>query len=306
MAYKYSEDFKAILEEVKLNENIAEGSYNQTFQPRTNHFIEFLGGNEALKNRAIRDISASDIQTYFSEISKPGKLSWSTIKSAYNVLKKIFNYLYQKKGFIDVFKEFDINNYKTEENSMTEPFIINKVDVSKLYNFIACQDNEIEERLLLALILQNGLTKGEIKNLRRCDIDFDERHLYVTTKDNRDNEDKTILADNVMLLIRIYITENKRTYHDKLFNCSASGLETRLNKITKKAINKQLSYSKVRDIFRYHIIKKYKSNVYLISKLLNENVGQTERVIRDYEIFTNEDIEEDIRHLLNQFNEDMK
>lgn len=306
MAYKYSEEFKAILEEVKINENIAEGSYNQTFQPRTNHFIEFLGVNEALKNRAIRDISASDIQTYFIEISKPGKLSWSTIKSADNVLKKIFNYLYQKKGFVDVFKEFDINNYKTEENSMTEPFIINKVDVSKLYNFIACQDNEIEERLLLALILQNGLSKGEIKNLRRCDIDFDEKHLYVTTKINREKVDKTILADDVMLLIRAYIEKNKPSYYECLFNLSKSALETKLKKITRKVIQKELTYTQTRDIFRYHIIKKYKSNVYLISKLLNETVGRTEVIINDYKIFTNEDIEDDIRHLLNEFNDNMK
>lgn len=297
MSYKYEEEFREIVEEVKINDNIAEQSFIHGWSPKINNFIEFLASKEYLRDKQIKNISIQDIREYFDSIIN---YSWNTIKLTHHCLKKIFNYLYKNKNYPDVFKDFDVNEYKTEENSKPKAFIISQIDISKLYSFIFDANNKVEDRLLLSLVLQNGLSTGEIKNLKRSNIDFEDKNLYVTT--NNKKYDKTIMAEDVVFLLRLYIKENKIDYHDNLIKKSTE----KLNKLIKQITDKKINISDVRDIFRYSIIKKYKKELYLISKILNEDMASTTKIVKKYEIFKDEDIEEEERALLNEFNENMR
>lgn len=304
--YKYKKEFIKIVFEVKEFYEIEEKSFVQ-MQSIANKFIEYLSEANGMDNRPIEEISTFDMNNYFMYMMNDKGSKWDTIQSHYHQLKKVFTYMYEYDNGRDVFKGFDVNKYKTKENSKKKTFEVNEKEILKLYNFIVDESNDLKERLLLATILKNGLTISEILLLRRCDVDLDEKYLYTKKTLKGNVRKKRVLADEVYSLFKQYIAENKIQYRDvPIFEIKIDKFRGALKSICKKCIGRELTPTQLRQTMMYSILKEDRDKTILIAKIFDLDVSGIKKYMEEYEIASEEDIDEDARKLLNRFNENKR
>jgi integrase len=297
MSYKYEDEIFKLLDSMKKEKGIPEESMKRAYEPALNSFVKFMS-KDPYSDTPINSISVHIISKYFIE----SKVRNATIIIRYRALNYFFHHLYKDKKIIinDIFLHIDYRNFLSEKETPASDEILSIDDKGKIYSFICDLNEDISNRLKMALIMYQGLSKGEILSLSRSDIDFD--FLYLYTRKTQDGEVKNkILSKKVSELLKEYIIKYKPNFNNTLFNYAGttdSEFNHDINKLTKMILGREVSPTKLRESFRLKLIEENKSKISLVTEFLGESEQATKDCIKKHNIIAPEDIEDEIRNMI--------
>ncbi len=175
-----------------------------------NHFFEKLENRE----RPVGRLSKSGKPTQ----TKRG-VEDSTIATYRSKLNKFFTWLVNRNEL----KENPFWRLEYPKVEYGNIKFLNKKEVNKIFfvigNKIEWKNNFIEKRnmAIFSILLNCGLRKGELINLKITDIDFDDRTLKVRGETSKSKIDRVIpLNSDVFGKIRRYMQERKNIKSDEI------------------------------------------------------------------------------------------
>ncbi|MBI9015489.1 MAG: site-specific integrase [Clostridiales bacterium] len=296
--YTYKEELLKRLDEFKIHTSKPGESIKRAYGLALEGFVnDYLSKNEN-KDKKIRQITDYDIDIYFKDLRKTK--SNATIKLRYRVLNNFFKYLYEKELTHDVFMKLSVENYLNNHEVVVDK-IIPREDREKLYSYIDDGKNDVKSRLILALIMHQGFSRGEILLLKRSNIDFEFEIVYTHKEASKQLIEK-VMSKRIIKLLEDYIEKNQPKLHESLLgysNSADSTFNTYIDKLTKEIIGRKVSPTTLRNSFRAKLIEKNKSKISLVTEFLGESSKRTNDFIKEYNIISNEDNIEEIRKIIN-------
>lgn len=288
MEYKFKTELIKYLSDMELKKEIPKESMKRYYEPSINHFIKYLG-NSQYWDTPTKSISVHIIMTYFESLN--GRNTDNRFRS----LSLFFNYLYKEYNFPHIFLNININKYLEVKPSVTKN--ITQQEFEKLRVFISDTEFDIKDRLMLGLIVLQGLSKAEILLLRRSDIDLDFRRIYTRKTEEVKMKDKLLLKKTAEL-ISDYVTRYKPNQLEFLFdykNKADAKFNRDIGKLTYKIIGKKISPKNLREALRIYLIEIHKNEIFLISKFFDESITTTIGSASKFDIITNEYVEKELR-----------
>lgn len=191
--------------------------------------------------------------------------------------------------------------YMKSKGKIIETPKINTSVFSKLDKFVDTPSYDIRERLILALIIHQGLSKGEIINLKRSAIDFDFGIIYTSTSTSGKKSEK-FLIESVAELLKEYISKNLIEFNTPLLgynNTRNAGFNTEVDRICLKAVGHKLTPTELREYLRLKLLTENINSLNVIAEFFNENITSTEATIRKYELYKEFPIDEYVRKVIN-------
>ncbi len=265
---KYDIPSKAIKKEVPddyKNLLIRKRYSPNTINTYTNMFKGFM---TFFADREVDELTSEDIMTYQNFLVKEKKVSISTQNQAINAIKLYYEKILGK-GKFDIYIERPFKEKKLPE-------IISEMEVLKL---LKATDN-IKHKAIIAVLYSSGLRRGELINLRKKDVDYDKRIIFVRGGKGRKDR-TTILADNTALILEQYMNLYKPDYW--LFEgmqrkqYSPTSVLAILRKASKKAgLNKNVRPHMLRHSFATHLLEQGVDLRYIQSLLGHSSAKTTE------------------------------
>ncbi|WP_034062154.1 tyrosine-type recombinase/integrase [Lacinutrix jangbogonensis] len=207
--------------------------------------------------RNLKSITKEEIEGFVYELIKKSSISESYQNQLINAIKAYYEHaLKMPREYYDI---------QRPKKSRTIPNVLSKTEVLKILQ----SPKNIKHRAILWTIYSSGLRISELINLRISDVHSKDGYLFI--KDSKGKKDrKTILSEQLVLLLRVYYKEYKPSYW--LFEGQTGG---------------QYSTSSIRALFRKSV------------KLTNSNPWSTVHTLRHS--FATHCIENNInvRHLQN-------
>lgn len=161
-----------------------------------NMFIVFLS---KFKSRNLKEINKEEIEGFIYELIKKNKISESYQNQIINAIKAYYEHALKLPR-----EYYDIQRPK---RTLSIP---NVLSTKEVLNIIQSPEN-IKHKAILMTIYSSGLRISELINLRIIDVHSDEGYLFI--KDSKGKKDrKTILSEQVLLLLREYYKEFKPSY----------------------------------------------------------------------------------------------
>lgn len=285
--YQYQDKFEKHVEAFKVKYPMPTKSWEKLYAVVFKSFLLFL--TDKHKNVPVKDITDTMMQKYFNDYDEVRN---ATIKARFSALSKFFRYLYQIGESQDVFKLLEVNHFLMDETTFLSKSDLTENEFTVLENFVSCKDNDIRERLLLALIIRQGLKRGEILGLDSGSIDVFNHLLYTTNnKKKRNNSEKFIgryLLSDVEALLKEFSIESPSAPNTSLLgykNSKDSQLNNELNNLCIRLINRSVTPDLLREHLRKNMLVKHIDSLNIISAFFDESVGATEKTISKYKLY---------------------
>lgn len=275
-------------------------SIEQLYSIVIREFIIFLEQCDNSYN-SIDEISQSDVKSFLRQLKIQYKRN--TVASKFRALKRFCEYLYSIDITVNLYKNLDENDFLEDMQIVNCELAISKEDIEKIYMFIDNPNNEIKDRLIMGLLLYQGLSKGEICLLRKSSLDLFDNYIYThTSKYEKGTGTKKVMVDKVNNLFKQFICkynpQNKAPllgYKSK----TSSTFNDHLHVLTDKIINQKLSPTDLRVVLIAKLIEKSPSKTLLITFFLNETAKNTMDRVNEYSFFEADDLEDEIRKFVN-------
>ncbi|MGB0864225.1 MAG: tyrosine-type recombinase/integrase [Saprospiraceae bacterium] len=192
-------------------------------------------------------INNNQLKSYMLKKIKHNKIKSTTQGQILNAFVAFYKRLLKQEGHL-----IDLNRPKKVKSL---PNIFSKNEVKKLLDAVT----NLKHKSLLMLVYSAGLRKSEVRNLRKKDILFSRKCIFI--KDSKGNKDRyVLLADKVIKYLRPYLKEYRPKYW--LFEGNSAGQygETSIQKIftdakTKAKINPYVTFHGLRHSFATHSIE---------------------------------------------------
>ena len=245
---------------------------------------------------------------------KESNYSQNTIKTYITIINNFNNYLetqkyiYSKKEFIAIFKEYieTLNSSPSYEYLITvvikkflkfnnidfldsitpkkvnkSPTFLTPQEIKKLLNITWDENTEseyhiitkIRDKLIITLLYSPGLKVSELINLTIDNINFKEQIITIKNK----NTKRSVLIDNdTQYLIKEYLNRKKESYNYLITNKKGNQLTPRyiqlmIKKYANKAgINKKITPTILRHSYAVHLLNQ-DVNIKTIQQLLGHN-----------------------------------
>lgn len=201
---------------------------------------------EYITKRKIKDISSTELETYFYYCKNELNYSYSTMKQHLASVKFLYENVLKKNV------DFDFN--VKMKKPFTIPEVLSVKEVQRLLNSFT----NLKHKAIFTLCYSAGLRVGEIQNLKIKDIDSDRMLIRINqAKGKKDRH--SLLSPKVLELLRIYVTEYKPTEY--LFEgkgggkYSSSSVQKLMREHRKKAnIKKKATPHTLRHSFATHLL----------------------------------------------------
>lgn len=284
------------MEEMAKTKESPQESIDQFYIGTLKSFIEFLTTN--YNDTPINSITEHIVDKYLMEQKK--KMKNNTVTNRYTALNHYFDYLYSEGKSVDVFKTMRKGNYTVSRDEIFETSKIDADVFKKLDKFIDDPSNNIKDRLILALIIRQGLTKGEIINLKRSTIDFDFAIMYTSTSNSGKKSEKCLLK-SVSELLNEYINSEMIGLNEPLLGYSDTRnarFNTQVGKICSIAVGHKLTPKDLREYLRMKLLTENINSLNVVAKFFNENITTTEKTIKKFELYDEFPIDDCVRNLV--------
>lgn len=305
MEYQYKEVLYQQLENLRITTNKPDESIRRLYMPALKNFIDNYLSTGDLYDKPIKSLSTYDLDKYFVSLAQ--NKSEATVKNQFRAIKSIFHLMYKENLTDDLFFNIEMRKYAkiAKENEVDKDnSILSNDKRRKLYQFISNENENIRERLLLSLIIKLGLSRGELMMLKRSDIDLEFGFIYTRKKNEDIKGVQKVLTNSVSKLIQEFVETYEPKLNEYIFGGNGKdswGYKNEVDKITMKILNEKIAPKRLRDMFRFRILKEYGSKMYLIAKHLDETPNITEEFIKKHYIFETEDMMDEIRIVLEEF-----
>lgn len=182
--------------------------------------------------KAIRDLTTSDLRTYLADYQKERKSSKVTIDNMRRIFSSFFSWL-EDEDYILKSPVRRIHKIKTDK-TIKETFSDEGVELLR----DAC--DEIRDLAMIDLLASTGMRVGELVGLNREDINFYERECVVFGKGN---SERIVYFDARTKIHLLNYLDSRKDNNPALFVSLTSphdrlligGIETRLRQLGKKA-----------------------------------------------------------------------
>ncbi|MEZ4793462.1 MAG: tyrosine-type recombinase/integrase [Gelidibacter sp.] len=149
--------------------------------------------------RNLKEVSKEDIEGFVYELIKKNHISESYQNQIINAIKAYYEHALKMPR-----EYYDIQRPKKKVNI---PNVLSKKEV---FNIIQSPQN-LKHKAILFTIYGSGLRISELLNLRIADVHSTDGYLFI--KDSKGKKDrKTILSDQLVLLLRTYYKAYKPSY----------------------------------------------------------------------------------------------
>ncbi len=286
--YQYQDVFEKYVEEFKVNHPMPIISWEQLYTVVFKNFLLFLA--DRYNNVSVANITGTIMQEYFNNYDDVRN---ATIKARFSALSKFFRYLYKTGKSQDVFMSLEVNHFLMDETTFLSKLDLTENEFTVLENFVSCKDNDLRERLLLALIIRQGLKRGEILGLDSGSID-EFNHLLYTTKNNKkkhNNKEKPIgrhLLSDVEALLKEFNIKSQSAPNTSLLgykNSKDSQLNNELNNLCVRLIKRRVTPALLREHLRKNMLVKHIASLNVISAFFDESAKTTEDTIYKHKLY---------------------
>lgn len=269
--YRHFAKVEILIDEIIKNKNNIKEKSIVFYKTRINKFFEEYMGQKINEEKPLDAITYFDINSYLKNLdySNAEKLN------CYNALKLFFEYTYYKNLTPEIMSQVDKPACQNKPKK-----ILNEDEYIKVKGFITSKENDIQERLILALFLFTGLSRQYIASLQQDNFIYEEG-VYKLLIGNDEKKVKLPLKTELQILIHEYYEVSKeRNEIDSIIQMQESSLSTYIGRLTKSIIGKQYTPTDLSNTF----IAKALSNgnhVWEVSKLTLESVSTIERHVLD-------------------------
>lgn len=276
---KYKEELIRLEEQLRLQRY----SYS-TIKTYKNFFAQFLAHHP---DRDPRQLEKEDIIQFLLKRSEEKRWSDSTQNQAVNALKFYYEkVLGQERTYYDL----------RPRKSRSLPNVFSEEEVVRLFSVI----RNLKHKTVLMLIYSGGLRIGESIRLRKEDIFFDRKQIFI--KGGKGKKDRyTILSEKMIGLLRHYLATYTPDYW--LFEGQTGGQYSKssIQKIFRRAvaqsnINPYSTVHTLRHSFATHLLERGMDLRY-IQELLGHNSSETTQIYTHITRQAKEKLESPLDHL---------
>jgi site-specific recombinase XerD len=239
---------------------------SNTLKVYKNFFKDFL---QYFPEQHPEDIKEEKIYAYLDHLVKRRKLSESSQNQAINAIKFYFEHILKQER-----KTYYIERPRT---SKPLPNVLSENQVMRIIE----NTNNIKHRCIVSLQYSAGLRRGELINLRKQDILFEKRLIFI--RGGKGKKDRTtILAEYMVNLLEKYIN----IYHPNYWlfegpdrkQYSPSSVNVVIKQAAKKAgINQNVSSHMLRHSFATHLLEQG-TDLRYIQELLGHSRSSTTEI----------------------------
>jgi integrase len=285
------------------------GSYKSTFELLI----------KMIPDLTLKNISPAIITEFFEKLEKRERkvgrgytktgVKKSTIATYWGKLNKFFEWL-RIKGYI---RGNPFNEIKYPSVHYEDMRFLSREEVESILNYIrekSWNNNLLKKRneLIIWVGVFLGLRKNELINIRRVDIDWNNKTLRVNGETSKSKKDRILpVSRSLMLLFRDYFSEvKKRDYKTNYFIVSSNkdnkltnaGLKHFVSEI-KREVLPEFHAHRMRHTFAVNYLKKNR-DIYSLKELMgHRDIKQTAKYLR---CIPNETNRKDIEMLkINEF-----
>lgn len=232
----------------------------------TNYFEDYI---RYFHGRTLDDITVEEINGYILKLIRKQNMSASQQNQRINSIKFYYEkVLGREKLYVNINRPRGVKSL---------PKVITENEVSKMIEVASSFKNKI----IIALIYSAGLRRAELLNLRKEDIIFDKRMIFVRGgKGNRDRT--TVLSEYAMEIYRVYLERYKPNYwvlegpnRKKYSATSVGNIVKRTAKMAKVSI--EVTPHILRHSFATHLLEQGVDLRY-IQELLGHNSSTTTEI----------------------------
>ena len=244
----------------KLNERlILHGFSNSTIKTYVTAIRNFIG----FCNKNSLNLSKEAVKYYLLSLDKEA----NTVRLYYSAIKFFFKEVLEKD-----FSSYEIPIKKAPKKL---PKVLTKEEIRTIIKSI----NNEKHKLIIKLLYSTGLRVSELINLRRKDIDVNERIVYVYGgKGNKDR--KTIIGESLLIdLLKYYSNTNFKTeyvFEGRKGKYSKKSVQAILKKAG-KTIGKKVTPHMLRHSFATHLLEQGTS-LRVIQELLGHSNLRTTQI----------------------------
>lgn len=168
--------------------------------------------------RQLDSITADDLRAYINSYVEENKVSKVTADNVRRILSSFFSWL-ENEDYIIKSPVRKIHRIKT-------PTLIKETFTDEQLEALRDQCENIRDLAIIDLLASTGMRIGELTNLNRSDIDFEERECVVLGKGNKE---RTVYFDARTKRHLIQYLQSRKDDEEALF-CHLNGKGNRLSK----------------------------------------------------------------------------
>ncbi len=245
---------------VKLNERMKlHGFTDATIKTYNQAIKQFL----AFCEKSSLNLTKNAVKYYLLSLNKER----NTARLYYSALRFFFKEVLNNP--------FSLEEIPVKKRPKKLPEVLTKEEVKKLIDFI----NNDKHKLIVKMLYSSGLRLSELINLKRKDIDVEERIIHV--KGGKGIKDcKTIIGESLLLdLLKYYSTNDFKTdyvFEGRRGKYSKKSVQAILKKAG-KAIGKRVTPHMLRHSFATHLLEQGTS-LRTIQELLGHSSVRTTQV----------------------------
>ncbi|MFZ5972429.1 MAG: tyrosine-type recombinase/integrase [Bacteroidota bacterium] len=237
------------------------------------------------------DLGENEIRVYLLHLVERRRLSRSTQNQAINAIKFFYEKVMRQQE-----KTYYLERPLKEQRL---PHVLSQQEVRALFD--AC-DN-LKHRVMLMVTYSAGLRRSEVLALRKGDVDFDRRIIWVRGGKGRKDR-QTVLADSLVPLLHTYLEEYQPLYWffegRQCQRYSSTSLQAILKYAAARAgLCKPVRLHMLRHSFATHLLEGGTSTRY-IQVLLGHESPKTTEIYAHVSRFALEKIQSPLDHVLPQ------
>ena len=257
-AIKLPEGYLEKLERKRYSQN--------TIKTYTGYMRDFM---EEFTEKDLSLVTSDDINTYILKLIRKKRISPSQQNQRINAIKFYYEKVLGRERI-----KYSIERPK---KSRTLPKVLSETEVLSILKSI---DN-IKHKAIIGTIYSAGLRRSELINLRKEDIVFDRKLVFI--RSSKGKKDRTsILSESLAIVIKRYLKEYKPNYW--LFEgqarkqYSATSIAKILDNASRRAgIEKKVTPHVLRHSFATHLLEQGVDIRYIQTILGHESSKTTER-----------------------------
>jgi site-specific recombinase XerD len=210
------------------------------------YFLDYIVSayNRPLEDIDLEELSLQDLQGYVLMLRKREKLithpfkptehkpiTNTSIRTYCIDLRTFFHFLYNNEYMEhDLMKRFRLIK---REKKVVLPLFAHEVDeIDKMFNLKTCTG--LRNYCVVHLMLDQGMRSGEVCNLNVADVNFDQNHIYVRGKGDKDRI--VPLVSKVKRRLYEYLTLYRPYTGSEIFLCSVNGTYTDISQDSIKSL----------------------------------------------------------------------
>ena len=290
------EELKSYIEEYRISRSMPQQNWSQNYAVVFNNFIDFM--TRKYPDTTIGSTTEGIIKEYLSSDTEARN---ATISNRFNILYYFFDYLYKKGIVSDIFKHLEKDQFTKTQSEYLSKSCITAEEFNKLEAAIENGENA-KARLLLSLIIQQGLSKGEIANLKAEDIDTSDHVLYTRKTEHGEMQEK-YLVPSTANVIQEYIEKEDVPSYKPLLGYKSSidaKINKDLNKICDPILKRKTTPTALREYYRKKLLVENINSVNIVSAFFGESVGTTYSAIDDNDLYEDYPIDDYIASMFDK------